>query len=199
VGWGADLAAPATSSPASLPEALDRDRTRLRAGYRVLVDSPAFREALFVASPDLDETLDLWRRMPDSQRGQAVERALTRYLTRSAARATPFGLFASTSLGTIVDTTNLTIAPLSSCRRHTRLDVDYLVLLVEALERDAGLRDVLRYFPNSSLYAAGDRLRYVETRLQDKARSYHLVALEASEALGCDGPSPPGAGACARP
>jgi|KBSSwiStaDraftv2_1062776.scaffolds.fasta_scaffold138968_3 hypothetical protein len=48
---------------------------------------------------------------------------------------------------------------------------------------DAGLRDVLRYFPNSSLYAAGDRLRYVETRLHEKARSHHLVALEPSEAL----------------
>ena len=79
--------------------------------------------------------------------------------------------------------TRLTLAPRAAYRRHTRLDMDYLFALCEELERDAGLRRELRYRPNSSLYRAGGRLRYAEARLDDKVRSHHLVAVEASDYL----------------
>jgi thiopeptide-type bacteriocin biosynthesis protein len=62
--------------------------------------------------------------------------------------------------------------------RHTRLDMDYLCTLAETLAKDPLLRQELRYRPNSSLYSASGRLRYAEARLKNKARSYHLVAVE---------------------
>ena len=79
--------------------------------------------------------------------------------------------------------TRLTLAPRAAYRRHTRLDMDYLFALCEELERDPGLRRELRYRPNSSLYRAGGRLRYAEARLDEKVRSHHLVAVEASDYL----------------
>lgn len=181
--WQACVTAtPATPAPA-LAETLAADRARLRAIYRRLLDDPVVREAIFVASPDLDRAVDHWRTAPDSDRGLAAERALTRYLTRMASRPTPFGLFGSTAVGGIGDTTSLSIAPVSGCRRHTRLDMDYLASLVEHLGQRRDIRAHLRYRPNSSLYRAAGRWRFVETRLRDAARSHHLVSLTADEAL----------------
>lgn len=77
------------------------DRATLRARLRDAVSRPEVREALFIASPSLDESFDIWLRDPDSERGQKVERTLVRYFARMAARPTPFGLFAGCSVGVV--------------------------------------------------------------------------------------------------
>jgi thiopeptide-type bacteriocin biosynthesis protein len=154
------------------------DRDGLRERLRALVAEPAIRDALFVASPDLEEYLDHWLSDPHSKRGARVEGALVRYFARMCSRPTPFGLFAATSLGQISATTELHVAARESCRRHTRLDMDYLFALVNELVKDPAMRRCLRYQPNSSLYYAADRVRYVEARLGGKQRSYHLVAVD---------------------
>jgi lantibiotic biosynthesis protein len=71
----------------------------------------------------------------------------------------------------------------TACRRHTRLDMDYLVTLADALACDPALAPMVRYTPNSSLYRSGDRWRLVETRMQGRTRSQHLVAVDDSAAL----------------
>src|SRR5205823_90971 len=63
-------------------------------------------------------------------------------------------------------------------RRHSRLDMDFLWALAEAVERDHTLRPMFAYRPNSSLYEVTGGLRLVESRLSGTARSYHLVAVE---------------------
>ena len=173
----------AIDCPALLEGALSRDRALVRARLRACVETPAIREAIFVASPDLDQAIDHWLRTPESDRGAAAERSLMRYVVRMAARATPFGLFAGSAVGTIGQTTQLAVGSQADCRRHTRLDMDYLVLLAEGLAREPTLTPAIRYTPNSSLYRSADRWRYVETRLQGKSRSHHLVALDDSDAL----------------
>lgn len=181
--WGAAVTAASSTDSATLPERLADDRARLRASYRTLLDDPIVREAIFLASPDLDRALEHWRSDPNGDRGQAAERALTRYLTRMASRPTPFGLFGATALGAVAGTTALSVAPASDCRRHVRLDMDYLVLLVDTLQRLDEVRTHLRYRPNRSLYRLADRWRLIETRLSGKARSHHLVAVERDEML----------------
>ena len=61
--------------------------------------------------------------------------------------------------------------------------MDYLFTLVDAITRDPALRSSLRFYPNSSLYCSADRVRYVESRLKEKVRSYHLVAVEETDYL----------------
>jgi thiopeptide-type bacteriocin biosynthesis protein len=95
-----------------------------------------------------------------------------------AGRSTPFGLFSGCSIGRVDGDTRLHVAPRAAYRRHTRLDMDYLFALAEALGKDEALQKGLRYRPNTSLYQAAGRFRYAESRLDGKLRSYHLVAVE---------------------
>ncbi|WP_233613752.1 MULTISPECIES: lantibiotic dehydratase [Corallococcus] len=173
--WNSRLTAPHATE--SLAKALDADRALLRTRLRAYVERPEVREALFVASPSLEEELPLWFQAPDSEYGLKVEQALVRYFLRMAGRCTPFGLFASCSVGRLGARTHLAVADVRECQRDTRLDMDYLTRLVEALVRHPALREVLRYRPNGSLYRAAGRLRYVETRHVDAARRHHLSSV----------------------
>lgn len=182
--WGDNLQAPPSlDDPARLEEAFAQDCTLLRERLSAIMLRPEVWDAIFVASPDLDKFLDLWRREPDTKRGRNTERALVRYFSRLTSRATPFGLFAGTSTGTIGEETHLTFGARRGYRRHTRLDMDYLVALTDLLARDSSLRNTLTYRPNNSLYRIAGRVRYVESRLDGKQRSYHLVAVEDTDYL----------------
>lgn len=185
--WGEDLAAPSALDPAravdGLEEALARDRERLRDRLQAAATRPDVREALLVASPSLDESIPVWLASPDSDRGRKVERTVARYFARMAGRSTPFGLFAGCSFGLLGAGTRLEVAGRPSYRRHTRLDMDYLCALGEALRAREDVQKALTVRPSSSLYHAGGRLHYAEARLDGRARTYHLVALESTPYL----------------
>jgi lantibiotic biosynthesis protein len=183
--WPGGLQASAVCSTddTQLEAALATDRTCLRTRLAALVERPTVREALFLATPALDESLERWQRDPDGERGQRVERALIRYLERMAARATPFGLFAGCAVGTIGPRTSLQLPPGSAHRRHTRLDLHYLGTLIAALETDPAIRTVLHFRPSSSLYRLGDRWHWVQLTPDDPAHSHRRHHLDASPAL----------------
>jgi thiopeptide-type bacteriocin biosynthesis protein len=184
LAWGDGLeAAAAGNDAARLEAAVAADRARLRRGLCAAFARPEVREALFVASPDLEERLDLWLQTPDCEPGRKVERALVRYFARMAGRATPFGLFAGCSVGTAGADTRLTLAGRTDYRRHTRLDMDYLVLLTDDLAREPALRPALSFGVNSSLYPARGRLRYCEVRRNGQGWTHHQVALEVTDYL----------------
>jgi thiopeptide-type bacteriocin biosynthesis protein len=61
--------------------------------------------------------------------------------------------------------------------------MDYVCRLIEMLTRDPALRERSSYRPNSSLYRAADRFRYVEGRYVNDAREYWMVSVEATEPL----------------
>lgn len=175
--WAEGLSAPAASE-AQLEQALAHDKQLLRSRLRRWIADPVVREALFVASPSLYDSLRLWEMGPDPERAQKVESALVRYFARMAGRATPFGLFAGTSLGSVGQKTHLRVVERTQLRLHTRLGLDYVTRLVEQLHAQPEVRGALRYVPNTSLYPAGDRLRYLEPRGQGHERSYQLVSVE---------------------
>ena len=178
--WSAGLEAPgALEDPERLAAAVGADRARLRARLTEIVARPEVRDALYVASPDLDRNLDYWRSDPDGERGQRVERALVRYLERMAARATPFGLFAGCAVGRIAERTEPRLAARSAYRRHPRLDMRYLCGVVDVLERDPLLRECLRFRPNSSLYRLGDRWHWIELTPDDERHSHRFRRLDA--------------------
>ena len=181
--WSRDLYANAAPEHADWESALATDRQRLRTRLQCLVEEPVIREALFLASPSLEAGLKAWQRDPESKKGQRAEQALVRYLYRMTARSTPFGLFSGCSVGRVGDTSRLRLSAHETYRRHTRLDMDYLSALCDDLRRHPPLRRRLYYRPNSSLYRAAGRLRYVESRLVDRTRHYQLVAVGADDHL----------------
>ena len=182
LGSGLEAAAVAGGDGPRLEAALEADRNRLRERIGCLLARPAVREALFLASPSLDEALPSWRSEPDGEKGRKTERALVRYLYRMAGRATPFGLFAGCAVGELKGPTRLRVESGPMLRR-TRLDMDYLWSLARALARDPALRDSLELVPNTSLYERADGLRYLEGSDATDGRRYRLVALERTEAL----------------
>lgn len=164
---------------ARLPS-LDARRTALRE----LVNVPAIREALYVASPELEAQIPAWEREPESPSGVAVERGLVRYLSRMASRSTPFGLFAAVSVGRVAGgATQLAVPPRGEAQRRTRIDNDLLFALCSDLAKDPSVRARLRFRPNSSSYVAAGRLRYAEARLSGPTRAYHLVAVDRTSYL----------------
>ena len=148
-----------------------------RAHLRRLIDQPVVREALYLASPGLVGDIPLWEREPHSVRGQKIERALVRYVSRMSTRATPFGLFSGVAVGHVGENTQLACVDAGAYRRSTRLDNDYLFALCSALREIPALREALHWRPNSSLYSLAGRYRYAEARLRGTLRSYHLVAI----------------------
>jgi thiopeptide-type bacteriocin biosynthesis protein len=182
--WTADLELPtAGDDPAEVERALAADRERLRRGLADWLERPEIREALFLASPDLVDALESWRRDPGGRKGRRTERALVRYLLRMLARATPFGLFSGCSTGRVGDETRLRLRGRGDYRRHSRLDMDYLSNLADDVARDPAARRDLVFRPSSSLYVAAGRLRYAEPRLEGRRRKYHLVALDRDDYL----------------
>lgn len=55
---------------ALLQSAFVRDRHKLRNTLCALMSRPEVRDALFLASPDLDESFEIWLSDPESKRGQ---------------------------------------------------------------------------------------------------------------------------------
>ncbi|MDB4968780.1 MAG: Lanthionine biosynthesis protein LanB [Myxococcales bacterium] len=174
----------ASAAPAMRAAAIAGDVRLLQGRLRALLARPDVREAIFVASPSLDDSVAAWHDAPDSERGRKIERALVRYLARMAGRATPFGLFAGCSTGTVAEATRLVLDGDDQHRRATRLDIDYLGLVAAGLARDPAVQRGATYRPNTSLYCAGEQRRYVEAALvAERRRSYRLVAVDASAPL----------------
>lgn len=163
--------------------ALLRDRTRLRARLEAIIDRPEVREAIFIASPDLDDAIAAWRSDPDSRKGLRAERSLVRYVARMSGRATPFGLFAGHSVGSGGERTMLCLDPKARWKRHVRLDMDYVAALVDALAASPALRSELTYHSNTGTYQVSGQLHYAESRANGELRRYDLVTVEASDYL----------------
>lgn len=180
--WGEGLEAP-RSAMDRITEALDHDRHLLRARLREWMTRPEIMEALYVASPDLVESLGRWHTDPDSTKGRRVEAALVRYFARMCHRTTPFGLFAGVTTGTSGTTTCLTLPSKNEWIIRSRLDTGVLCALAERLQEDSVVRERLLYQPNNSLYACGGRLRYGFARNQKGERIYQLAAIGTNEAM----------------
>lgn len=183
--WAAELQASLVWEDAeALKAALVKDRQRLRAGLRELIGRPAIREALYLASPTLDQSLEHWLRDPDSPRGAQAELVLVRYFQRMTHRCTPFGLFAGHSVGHFGAVTSTKLSCPTQNWRCTRLDRGFINKLIGHLGTLPELRQEQTLRPNSSLYAIGDTVRYTEFVLDENGyRKYRLVCVRQTDYL----------------
>lgn len=165
---------------------LEAQQELLRARLRNYMSSPSAREALFVASPDLERVVrpsDAAITPADRER---ADRALIRYFARMTSRPTPFGLFAGMGMGQIADRTRLEVPDLSKAfRRCARADMGYLSALCALLRADERLERKFTYRPNDSISRAADRIHYVVASDTGGHRSYRLEAVDVSEYLDC--------------
>lgn len=141
--------------------------------------SPEFREALYLASPELYEGCV----SKDRKKQTKFERSVLKYRHRAMTRCTPFGLFAGCSTGKIADSTSIELPATTDSKRRTRLDMQYLCALIQEIERDPNVREQLVYYPNDSLYEIGGKYRYIEYHYKKSQRQHTVASLEIDEAL----------------
>ena len=137
-----------------------------------------FKEAIFLASPDLYAKLSTLEKNNNlSSKDRKVLLSLVNYLSRMKSRCTPFGLFAGCSLISWGDDTNIYLNTTTS--RHSRLDMHFLGSLSQLLANLDFIKEKLRYFPNSSYHEFGNQIRYIEYRYENGKRIHQTSAVEA--------------------
>jgi thiopeptide-type bacteriocin biosynthesis protein len=115
---------------------------------------PQIRRALAIGSPSLLDALD--RTLPGDDRAANVMEKLRRFLVRMSTRPTPYGTFAGVALLGWGERTDLQLD--GELRTHTRVDMDWLVRYVLALDAQPFVRAQLDWVANSAIWIHHDRV-----------------------------------------
>lgn len=147
--------------------------------------SPAVHEALFLASPSFFREAMKWTegKLPNRKEEEKAMQGVYRYFARMCTRCTPFGLFAGITTGNIGETTKIELSPHEQDNLHIRLDMNYVCALAKDLSGNKDIKERLHFYPNTSLYEMGERLRYVEYSFSKAKRSHHIAAVDNSTYL----------------
>jgi thiopeptide-type bacteriocin biosynthesis protein len=112
-------------------------------------EDQALRDAVFFASPEVDQVLSQLRAHSDL--APKLRRSLLRYFLRASGRETPFGLLAGISLGRIGSRDCLELGPRREYRARTRISMSFLARMMTEASARPGVRDDVPHEPNSSL------------------------------------------------
>ncbi|WP_291592648.1 lantibiotic dehydratase family protein [Bacteroides sp.] len=147
-----------------------------------LVDE-RIREAVYVGSPDLYKELKklINDEIREGDKKRKIMTSLVKYLSRMSTRCTPFGLFATCSVGKIDKTTKFDVT--NEIVRCTRLDMYYLCALAQLLGYLPDIRREVRYYSNNTLYKVGKCMRYIEYKYINKRRMHTISSVERSKYL----------------
>ncbi|HUR64905.1 MAG TPA: lantibiotic dehydratase [Chitinophagaceae bacterium] len=158
----------------------------LRRSLRKFFLQPVAGEALYIASPDMHARSMHWinDKIEKPDKKEKAELSLLKYMSRMSNRCTPYGLFATCTIGILKDETRIELCDKDQLLRFGRLDMDRVCGLHAELLKLKDISGQLHFFPNSSLYRCGSSFRYIEYRLQELiGRSYHIVEIEHSSSL----------------
>ncbi|MDO3627170.1 lantibiotic dehydratase [Mucilaginibacter sp. BT774] len=147
-----------------------------------LFKDPVIHEALYLSSPDLLSEYEKWLMagMQAHSESKKLVLSLLKYILRLHSRCTPFGLFAGCS---VVDRNQSMVVDPQKFSRSTRLDMDYTCALAANLAKQPYIKPYLKYYPNTSGYPIGDKLRYVEYFYKNKKRFYQISSVDNTEYL----------------
>jgi hypothetical protein len=169
------------SFPIDYLKQLDRLRSG-GPGEDPLFTSPRFLEALFLGSHELYTQYQKY--LKGARYSERITTKLfhgiERYFIRMCSRCTPYGLFAGYKMGQTGLVTMVDVGSQDNYRKHVHLDIHYVSELGRHLQTLPEIRSKILYFPNNSLYKAGDKIRYVESFTSDLARSYRISAVDSS-------------------
>src|SRR5882724_7289886 len=103
------------------------------ARLREWVRDPFVQAAIYLASPTLSQRLAAYVAEPTAADFASLRPALFRYFVRMATRATPFGLMASFTTGSVGSTWNLRLGTRDALRRYAWFDLAFGYPLVRRL------------------------------------------------------------------
>ena len=145
-----------------------------------LIDDNMFREAIMLSSKDFFDLINDCDFMTLQH-----QLSMNKYQMRACSRCTPFGLFASCSIGCLSAQTSVCISSNGdSLMRKTRLDMGYIHNLINQLvQSDDILKKKINYYPNNSLYKVLNEYRYTEGYYDDGNLQYRLTSIESNTIL----------------
>ncbi|MCL2042327.1 MAG: lantibiotic dehydratase family protein [Bacteroidales bacterium] len=154
--------------------------------WQEFLKDPSLQEAIFLGSPVLYDEIQkfLSGALVVPKEVNKLKMSVLRYYTRMSTRCTPFGLFAGFSLGQLEEASEMELVDAKRYSRYTRLDMNYLCNLAQDICKLPEARRYLKYFPNSSIYPLGEKLRYVEYYYKDARRIHNINAVDNSEYVG---------------
>ena len=153
--------------------------------FKDVLNSTIFREAIFLASPELHHQIIKWENgaLTDKQKIEKLHFSILKYSMRISSRCTPFGLFASCNVGAFGLETTIQPHNNKECNRRTRFDTTFLNQLFQELLKKKSIKENVLFYPNTSIYKVGTHYRYVEYSIENKRKNYALEGLVHSEYL----------------
>ncbi len=142
-------------------------------------------EAIFLASPTMYFQIEkfLKDQITNIEKKERLKNSTLKYISRMSSRCTPYGLFAGCSVGEYSEITNIILNNTQKYKRHTRLDMNYVVFLSYEMIKNNEIKKRIKFFPNSSLYKVNNKYRYIEYYYKKNNRYYDIVAIESSDYL----------------
>lgn len=154
------------------------------AELKEICSHPVYLEAVYLASPHLYEEIVKWVKggegMPVKKQ-KKLRQTILKYYNRISTRCTPFGLFSGVGLGNFDDEDIHHFD--RKWIRDTKLDMHFLVALSQYLSQLPEIKKKLLYFPNTSIYTVGRRIRYVEYEYHEGKRQYIISSAHKSQEL----------------
>lgn len=158
--------------------------------HRIIDANEYISEAMYLASDDfflkLKEAND---DLPEKDKKSLIA-SFVAYYIRMTSRCTPFGLFASNTIGEWSTKTIINVSENSNLQRHLRIDHEFLGDLVENLLSNKNFSDKLTYYSNNTIYQVGKSLRFYEkkttlerSKFSEKQKYYDLVTVEKNNLL----------------
>ena len=153
--------------------------------FKDVLNSTIFREAIFLASPELHHQIIKWENvaLTDKQKIEKLHFSILKYSMRISSRCTPFGLFASCNVGAFGLETTIQPHNNKECNRRTRFDTTFLNQLFQELLKKKSIKENVLFYPNTSIYKVGTHYRYVEYSIENKRKNYALEGFLHSEYL----------------
>ncbi|WP_159046335.1 lantibiotic dehydratase [Streptomyces sp. MMG1121] len=136
-------------------------QTETTKGLRTAFEDPAFREAVWFASPSLAQDAEKFFQSPSAfstKQQRRIVTALARYVVRSTTRPTPFGMFSGVAPVGWGPELDIELGNPTEHHRPVRLDYGEVLKLVHGLERDPGAQSYLWVYRNSALLLRGERV-----------------------------------------
>ncbi|MDQ8091284.1 MULTISPECIES: lantibiotic dehydratase [Bacillus amyloliquefaciens group] len=122
-----------------------------------LINNSIIMEAIYVASPSLYQSLQIWNNINDHKRKEQIAISLNNYLIRMTSRTTPFGLFSSVTVGEFGNETSININPLNNVIKRCKPDMQWVYKLVRELENDNSIFIELNVMCNQLVEKVGNR------------------------------------------
>lgn len=144
------------------------------------------QEAIYLASPNLYKELFKWisqEKQFSKKEQQRLINTFLKYFSRMSSRCTPFGLFSGVGLGTFGNENSTMCVNTSQKFRDTKLDMYFLGALSQHLLTIPKIKKNILFFPNSSIYKIGEKIRYLEYESKNGKRDYIISYAPFSEEL----------------